>query len=135
MSLPAILFSLSALLFVGYLVYANGHASSLTALGRWKVPAILSLLFLLFSLYPVWMQGPMGFLDEHTRTLWSSQIWFDLLLGVSVAWWWMAPHARAQGMRLPLWMALVIATGNIGLLAMLARLWWLQEHTGGELAS
>jgi hypothetical protein len=135
MSLSAILFPLSALLFVGYLVYANGHASSLTALGRWKVPAILSLLFLLFSLYPVWMQGPMGFLDEHTRTLWSSQIWFDLLLGVSVAWWWMAPHARALGMRLPLWMALVIATGNIGLLAMLARLWWLQEHTGGELAS
>lgn len=129
MPLQTILFPLSALLFVGYLIYAAWHASVESHRGRWKVPATLSVLSLLFSLYTVWNEGPWGVLAEHTRTLWSSQIWFDLLLGVSVALWCMVPSARRLGMRISLWMVLILATGNIGLLAMLARLWWLEEQT------
>ncbi len=128
MPLPNYLFPLSALLFVAYLVYLAARAGDEPRLGRWKVPAALSLAFLLFSQYTVMQEGPMGVFVEHTRTLWSSQIWFDLLLGVAIAVAWMVPPARKAGMRIPLWMALIFATGNIGLLAMLARLWWLEER-------
>jgi hypothetical protein len=31
-------------------------------------------------------------------------------------------------MRVTAWLALVVVTGNIGLLAMLSRLWWLQAQ-------
>ena len=128
MALPNLLFPLSALLFVAYLAYASHYATQEPAPRRWRAAAGLSAAFLLFTLLTVWVQGPLGFLEEHTRTLWSSQIWLDLLLGVSVALWFMVPPARALGMRVPLWLSLVVLTGNIGLLAMLARIWWLQEQ-------
>jgi hypothetical protein len=38
-----------------------------------------------------------------------------------------APRARAQGMNLILWTAFVVATASIGLLAMCARLFWLER--------
>jgi hypothetical protein len=113
---------------MGYLLYLSQRQQGEEALGRWKMPAFLSLLFALFSAYTVATEGPLGFLEEHTRTLWSSQIWFDLLLGVAVALWWMVPPARKVGMRVTAWLALVVVTGNIGLLAMLSRLWWLQAQ-------
>jgi len=135
MNAPSLLFGLAALCFVAYLAYALKHATAQPIAGRWVFPAALSAAFLMFSAYTVASEGPLGFLVEHTRTLWSSQIWFDLLLGVSVALWWMVPPARSVGMRIPLWMVLVVATGNIGLLAMLARLWWLQDRIAHENAN
>jgi hypothetical protein len=135
MSLHPALFCISVLTFVGYLIHAARHADTGVAQGRWKLPAALSAAFLLFSIYTGWTEGPLGFLTEHTRTLWSNQIWFDLLLGVSIALWWMLPRARARRMRIPLWLGLVAATGNVGLLAMLARLWWLEEHAAKDLVT
>jgi hypothetical protein len=128
MNTPDLLFPTAAFLFVGYLLYISQRKPDEEAAGRWKIPALLSLLFALFSAYTVATEGPLGFIEEHTRALWSSQIWFDLLLGVAVALWWMVPPARALGMRVPAWLALVAVTGNIGLLAMLSRLWWLQAQ-------
>ncbi len=128
MNTPALLFPGAAFLFMGYLLYLSQRQQGEEALGRWKMPAFLSLLFALFSAYTVATEGPLGFLEEHTRTLWSSQIWFDLLLGVAVALWWMVPPARKVGMRVTAWLAPVVVTGNIGLLAMLSRLWWLQAQ-------
>jgi hypothetical protein len=128
MTAPALLFPATAFILIGYFVYLSQRKPGGEATGRWKTPASLSLLFCLFSAYTVGTEGPLGFIEEHTRSLWSSQIWFDLLLGVAIAVWWMVPPAQALGMRIPLWLVLVTITGNMGLLAMLARLWWLQEH-------
>ncbi len=89
---------------------------------HWAIPAAASLAFLMFSLSAATLEGPLGFWPEHTRNLWGNQIWFDLLLAVSVAWLFLVPQARAMRMRLPLWLVLVALTGSIGLLAMVARL-------------
>jgi hypothetical protein len=128
MTAPALLFPAAAILLIGYLAFLSQRKQAVELEDRWKIPAILALLFGLFTVYTVATEGPLGFVEEHTRTMWSSQIWFDLLLGVAVALWWMVPPARALGMRVPAWLALVAVTGNIGLLAMLARLWWLQAQ-------
>ena len=67
----------------------------------------------LFTADTMWTEGSLGFWVEHTRTLWSSQIWFDLLLRVYISWLCMAPHAHALGMHLPEWTVLVVGTGNM----------------------
>jgi hypothetical protein len=95
----------------------------------WVVPAALSVLFLGFSLAAVLAEGPVGFWGEHTRSLWGNQIWFDLLLAVCIGWYFAVPQAVALGMRLRLWLALILATGCIGFLAMLARMLYLREHS------
>jgi hypothetical protein len=96
----------------------------------WLFPATLSLLFLLFSLQAIVSEGSLGFWAEHTRNLWGNQIWFDLLLGVGIGWYLVVPQAKALGMRLSLWLALIVCTGCIGFLAMIARLLYLQERSG-----
>jgi hypothetical protein len=93
------------------------------------VPATFSLVFLLFSVYTVITEGLLGFWTEHTsHSLWGNQIWFDLLIGLSIGWVLILPSAKALGMQVKLWLLLIFATGNIGFLAMLARLMWLREN-------
>ena len=94
----------------------------------WLLPAIASLVFLVFSVWAIVKQGLFGFWVEHSlRFLWGNQIWFDLLLMASIAWYLVLPQARKLGMSLPFWLLLIVSTGSIGFLAMLARLLFLQE--------
>lgn len=94
----------------------------------WLLPAIASLVFLVFSVWAIVKQGLFGFWVEHSlRSLWGNQIWFDLLLMASIAWYLVLPQARKLGMSLPFWLLLIVSTGSIGFLAMLARLLFLQE--------
>jgi hypothetical protein len=103
----------------------------------WLLPAALSLAFLLFSVQTVMAEGALGFWTEHTSDLWGNQIWFDLLLAVGIAWFLVVPLAKAQGMRLMPWWLLIVCTGCIGFLALVARLLYLQEHADqpGPVAS
>lgn len=94
----------------------------------WMVPAALSALFLAWSLITVVLEGPLGFWAVHTSSMWGNQVWFDLLLAVGVSWLLIVPRARALKMNLLPWMALILATGSIGLLAMTARLLFLEER-------
>jgi hypothetical protein len=95
----------------------------------WLFPAALSLLFLLFSLQTIMTEGLFGFWIEHTtRNLWGNQIWFDLLLAIGIGWFFVVPQAKALGMRPLPWLVLIVCTGSIGFLAMIARLLYLQEN-------
>jgi hypothetical protein len=94
----------------------------------WLLPAALSLLFLLFSVQAIITEGLFGFWTEHTRNLWSTQIWLDLLLAVSIGWFLVVPQAKAIGMRPLPWFILIVCTGSIGFLAMMARLLYLREN-------
>lgn len=96
----------------------------------WLVPAGLSLLFFAFSLQAVFTEGALGFWAEHVRNLWGNQIFLDLLLMASIAWYFVIPQARVHGMRVLLWLILIICTGSIGFLAMVARLLYLQKKAG-----
>lgn len=114
------------LLFSIYILSKNGQYMK----NSWLFPTTLSLLFLLFSLQAIVAEGSLGFWVEHTRNLWGNQIWFDLLLGVGIGWYLVVPQAKALGMHLYLWLALIVCTGCIGFLAMLARLLYLQDRAG-----
>lgn len=69
---------------------------------------------------PVWL--------NHTQNLWGVQVWWDLLFSVGIALFLIAPRARAASMNVPLWALFVVSTASIGLLAMCARLFWLETH-------
>jgi hypothetical protein len=96
--------------------------------GAWLLPAALAVLFFLGSLAAVWKEGLLGFWTEHTRNLWGTQIWFDLLLAAALAWTLLAAPARKHRMALPAWLLLVLVSGSIGLLAMAARILYLGQH-------
>jgi hypothetical protein len=113
------------LLYSVYILTKDGQQMK----NHWQFPAILSLLFLLFSVRAIVSEGLLGFWVEHTRNLWGNQIWFDLLLAVGIGWYLVVPQAKALGMRLYLWLAFIVCTGCIGFLAMIARLLYLQEES------
>jgi hypothetical protein len=96
--------------------------------GSWVIPAGICALFLAWSLYTVAAEGPLGFWPNHTQTAWGNQVWFDLLIAVGISWALLMPRARAAGMRLLPWAALILCTGCIGLTAMLARCCYLEQR-------
>lgn len=96
--------------------------------GAWLVPAMLSAAFLAWSMHAVAVGGVFGFWSEHVRNAWSNQIWCDLLLGVALAWILLLPRARAVGMYIWPWLALVVGTGGVGLYAMMARCLFLERR-------
>lgn len=98
--------------------------------GSWVVPAGLATLFFGYSFYTGLTEGATGFWPEHTRNLWGTQIWFDLLLAASVALSLLIPKARALGINPLPWAILSVATGSIGLLAFLALVLWTQRRAG-----
>lgn len=112
-------------LFSSHILYRSSTRQE----NSWLLPAALSLAFLLFSLQAIISEGTLGFWTEHTRNLWGNQIWFDLLLAVGIGWFLVVPQAKVQGMRLLPWLMLIVCTGSIGFLAMIARMLYLQEHS------
>jgi hypothetical protein len=121
---------LPALATAFFLAFATGRIfrNASSSKSRWMVPASFSLAFALFSIQAIVNEGMFGFWTEHARNLWGHQIWFDLLLAIAVAWCLIVPQAKAKGMRLLPWLILIVCTGCIGLLAMLARLLYLQDQ-------
>lgn len=73
-------------------------------------------------------EGIVMFFTNHTANLTGIQVWWDLLLCVVIAFFFIASRARKVGMNVPLWAVLVASTASIGLLAMCARLFWLESR-------
>jgi hypothetical protein len=53
--------------------------------------------------------------------VWGIQIWYDRLASVTAAFFLLQNRARAAGMKSEVWVLVVIFTGSLGLLTMLAR--------------
>ena len=128
MTIAQILPVLAALGLVFYMLRSLSTGNSEVRI-PWMVPATLSLAFLVFSLITIAREGLSTVWYNHTQNLWGNQVWIDLLLGIGIAWAFILPHARAVGMRLPVWLLLILASGCIGVLAMVARLSYLQEQS------
>ncbi|MEZ4450348.1 MAG: hypothetical protein R3B09_12795 [Nannocystaceae bacterium] len=92
----------------------------------WQRPALASLVFLLFSLGIAAREGLFGFIDVIPSSGWSLQIFLDLVLASNVALVSLAPAARRVGLRMRPWVVLTILTGSIGLLALAARIAYLE---------
>jgi hypothetical protein len=122
-----------AALVAGYVL--SRAAAAQERPGNWLLPAGAAAAFVLWTLIAIVHEGATGFWIEHTRNLWANQIWFDLLFAAALALTFMLPRARALGMRTLPWTVLVLATGSIGLLAMAARILFLEAARRGGVGS
>ncbi|MEQ5786292.1 hypothetical protein J3454_00135 [Erythrobacter sp. NFXS35] len=102
--------------------------------GNAEAAAMLCAGFGAFTAVQIAQEGVIGFYTNHTQNLTGVQVWWDLVMCVMIALFLIAPRARRQGMNVPLWAIFVGSTASIGLLAMCARLFWL-ERTAGDTAA
>lgn len=123
---PTELFAILAAVLFGIAAVTIALRSSPASPRLWLLPAALSGALLVFSLVTVASEGVFALWVAHTESLWANQIWFDLLLAIGTAWALIVPRARVLGMRILPWLALIAATGSIGLLVMVARRMYLE---------
>ena len=89
--------------------------------------AALSAGFAAFTAVTIWAEGFLPLIANQSTNLWGIQVWYDLLICATVALLFVIPRARKVGMMVPLWVLFVGASASIGLLAMVARLFWLEQ--------
>ena len=112
----------SAMLALGYVIAGSPKIGS-AILG-----AALASGFGAFTAVTIAKEGVLLVWTNHTQNLWGVQVWWDLLCAVVLAVFLIAPRARAAGMRMIPWTLFVAASASIGLLAMAARLFWLEAR-------
>jgi len=95
----------------------------------WIAPAALSAAFLAFSAYTIASEGLLPVWHNHTQNFWGNQVWFDLLIGLAISWVLILPRADRVGLRRWPWLVAVMATANIAMLAMLARVLYLEARS------
>ncbi|QPC97830.1 hypothetical protein [Qipengyuania soli] len=103
---------------------ASGRLSGGDALAA----AMLAGAFAGFTAITVFKEGALLVWANHTTSLWGVQVWWDLLIAVTLAVFFIVPRARAAGMNVLPWIVFVALTASIGLLAMVARLFWLEKQ-------
>lgn len=97
--------------------------------------SLLGLAFLVFSMLTVAREGLLQFWSNHTVNMAGNQVWFDLVIAVTLCFYLIVPRARAVQMSVIPWAIAVILTASIALLPMLARLIWLEQKTSnGDLS-
>ncbi|MEL7445646.1 MAG: hypothetical protein AAGK02_07515 [Pseudomonadota bacterium] len=126
-------------------LFAGGVAGVLVAvvfilanegkIGSPAVAAALSAAFAAYSGVTIYAEGLLPVWENHTSNMWGVQVWWDLLFAVGIGLFLIAPRARAVGMNLPLWTLAILATASIAVLAMLARLFWLEQQADEEAAA
>ena len=116
----------------------GGAAALLTTLiakrevGSAALAAILCAGFSAFTAVQIAREGVTGFFTNHSQNLTGLQVWWDLIMCAVIALFVIAPRARAQGMNVTLWGLFVGTTASIGLLAMCARLFWLEQQSAAR---
>jgi len=100
--------------------------------GNWALAAGICALFSLYTAIQIAREGVVMFFTNHSANLTGLQVWWDLVMCVLIAFFFIAPRARKVGMNVPLWALLVGTSASIGLLAMCARLFWLERAAGEE---
>lgn len=95
--------------------------------GNAALAALLSVVFAIYTAVQIGREGVVMFFTNHSANLTGIQVWWDLVMCVVIAFFFIAPRARAQNMNLIGWALLCGCTASIGLLAMCARLFWLEN--------
>ncbi len=95
--------------------------------GSALLAAVLSAAFAAYTIVTIGRDGLVMFWTNHTANLTGIQVWWDLLISVTLAFFFIAPRAHKAGMNVPLWGLFTLATASIGLLAMAARLFALEK--------
>ena len=126
------MFELSAIAaliaFAAFVILYAARGGVWVAPGPWIFPAALSAAFAVFSVHTLVTEGFGPLWANHTSNFWGNQVWFDLLIGFAISWVFLVTEGRRLGMSPWLWLIGLFATGNIALLAMLARLLYLRQR-------
>lgn len=93
----------------------------------WLVPAAVLVPFTALTVLAITTEGIGGFWPALMGSYWGVQVWFDRLLSVTAAFFLLQNRARAVGMKSEVWVIIVIFTGSIGLLLMLAQTVYLER--------
>ncbi len=96
-------------------------------IGSVAAAAILFAGFGAFTAVQIGREGVIGFFTNHSQSLTGLQVWWDLIQCALIALFLIAPRARRVGMNMVPWALFVGTTASIGLLAMCARLFWLEQ--------
>lgn len=96
----------------------------------WKIPAIISAGFWLFSIFTIYKEGVLGVIPNHTSNYWGNQVWYDLLFSIGIFWFALVERAKKIGMPLLPWFIYVVSTASIGGLHMYSRILYLEEQKG-----
>ena len=94
----------------------------------WLVPAAAVVPFMALTGFAIIEEGFRGFWPAVMGSPWGVQLWFDRLLSVTIAFFLLQNRARAVGMKSEVWVIIVIFTGSIGLLLMLAQTVYLERR-------
>jgi hypothetical protein len=100
--------------------------------GNPVLAAALAAGFSAFTAITIVTEGVTPVLVNHASNLWGVQVWWDLLFSLTIALFLIAPRARAAGMNILPWTLFIAATASIGLLAMCARLFWLEREAASK---
>lgn len=95
-------------------------------IGSPAIAGVLSIAFGAFTVLTIAQEGIEQVIMNHTVNFSGTQVWYDLIFAASIALFFIAPRARAAGMNLWPWAIFVALSASIGLLAMIARLFWLE---------
>jgi hypothetical protein len=128
-------FEFSALLIGGlvflWIIWATLHRLDMDSHSTpraWLLPLSACTLLVAWTLWCILDEGLLAVFPAISASAWANQIWFDLLLAVSIALSFLVPEARRLGMKPLPWVFLVLTTGSIGLLAMTARILYLRAQ-------
>ena len=94
----------------------------------WLVPAVVVVPVAAWTGVAIVEDGLFGFWPMVTGSAWGLQLWFDRLMLLAAGFFLLQNRARAAGMKSEVWVLVVIVTGGIGLLAMLARTVYLERN-------
>lgn len=86
----------------------------------WLVPALIVVPFAGLMILALLSEGLPALWQLYTGSWWGLLAWYDRLVSVVVAFFLMQNRARAAGIKSEVWVLLVIFTGSLGLLLMLA---------------
>lgn len=98
----------------------------------WLVPAAVLVPFTAWTVLAITKEGFGGFWPVLMSSYWGVQFWFDRLISVTAAFFLLQNRARAVGMKSEVWVIIVIFTGSIGLLLMLAQIVYLERKAPGK---
>ncbi|MEE4153745.1 MAG: hypothetical protein V2I27_06265 [Erythrobacter sp.] len=123
--------TLEILFFIAYGLGALAFGFILSAkpvIGNAALAGLLCVVFGAYTAVQIAREGVIMFFTNHSHNLTGLQVWWDLLMCALIALFFIAPRARAAGMNVVPWALLVGTTASIGLLAMCARLFWLEAR-------
>ena len=94
----------------------------------WAVPVLVVVPVAAWTGMAILREGLFGFWPLLSASPWALQVWLDRLMSLTTGFFLLQNRARAIGMKSEVWVLVVIFTGGIGLLLMLARTVYLERR-------